>query len=68
MNNSVEGILMRANCVSNLIFGNTIANNANRTRTTDLSCRNSRFYHNNFLDYTHQTSFVGVGGVWGTVI
>ena len=64
VNNSVEGILMRDNCVSNLIFGNTIANNVNGIRTADFTCRNNRFYHNNFLNNTYQTSLVGVGGVW----
>ncbi len=64
VNNSVEGILMRDNCVSNLIFGNTIANNVNGIRTTDFTCRDNRFYHNNFLNNTYQMSLVGVGGVW----
>jgi len=63
-NNRVEGILMRDNCASNLIFGNIISNNINGVRTTDFTCTGNKIYHNNFVNNTYQTMLMGIGGMW----
>jgi len=64
LDNRFAGIYLRNNCVSNLVIGNNITNNMNGIRVADPTCVDNRFYHNNFINNTFQTSLSAPGGTW----
>jgi len=62
--NNSWGILLREECVSNIVMGNTILNNNIGLQIASPNCFSNSFYHNNFVGNNNHLDLAVVGGVW----
>jgi parallel beta-helix repeat protein len=63
-NCSIAGIYLREHSTSNVIQGNTLADNTNGIWVADLTCVDNRIYHNNFVNNLRHVMVLEEIGGW----
>jgi LPXTG-motif cell wall-anchored protein len=59
-NNTVAGIYLSSSSNRNLVIGNRLEKNSIGVWVADVASKNNTFYHNNFINNTHQASVFGL--------